>query len=301
MSVRANLVALLVSTVGASFPLSSALADQVIGLTTDNRLISFDSSTPGLVNQLGPITGLGAGESILGIDQRPLTGQIIALGSSSTVYFINPLTGAASAAGASFTPGLTAGAEYGIDINPTVDRLRVVNSVGDNRRLNPLNGQSVSPAADTALTYAAPGLGTPRAVGTAYTNSIANAPLGSVRQFIIDSNLDMLGEVGSQAGGNASFNGGVVTPRGSFGPGIDTNDFVGFDISGLTGLALVSLTDPASNFSSLYTINLADGSTSPLGAIGAQLTIRDITIIPGPASAALLAFAGVSMARRRRS
>lgn len=278
----------------------AAQAEMICGLGTDNRIFFFDHTTPGTISNAFVISNLTAGETVLGIDLRPQTGELFAMSSANRVLSINTTTGAATAIGSGFTPTLTAGIEYGFDFNPTVDRIRVVSSAGDNRRLNPVNGTAVANGpnfVDTSLTYATGGV--PHAVGAAYTNPIANAPVGSVRQFIIDSALDTLGEVGSQAGGNASFNGGVVTPIGSL--GVNTNDLVGFDISGNTGTFFASFTNPTSNLTSLYTINSATGQATLLGAIGAQLTLRDITVVPAPTTAALLGLAGLGALRRRRA
>ena len=55
----------------------------IYGVTSTNTLISFDSATPGTINSSLSITGLQPGESILGIDFRPATGQLYGLGSTS--------------------------------------------------------------------------------------------------------------------------------------------------------------------------------------------------------------------------
>src|SRR4051794_32952531 len=54
----------------------------VYATTNTNRLLQFDSFTPNTVNFNLPITGLvgGATERIEGIDFRPRTGQLFALG-----------------------------------------------------------------------------------------------------------------------------------------------------------------------------------------------------------------------------
>lgn len=280
-----------------SILVSSAVvsAEPVAGLTTDNRIVLFDHATPGTIMAMMNVTGLAPGETLLGIDQRPVSGEVFAMGSSNRLYTISLATGAATpVGGAPFAPGLTPGVEYGVDFNPTVDRWRVTGSNGENRRLNPETGAAV--ATDPNLTYAAGG--TPRAVAVAYTNSVPNAPVGSTRQFIIDSALGILGETGSQAGGNASFNAGVVTPIGSL--GVPTTDLVGFDIGGNTGLVLVSLTSPMTGFSSLYTLDLSAGSATLIGAIGADLTLRDITIVPAPGAVAALGAGVIVLTRRRR-
>lgn len=279
---------------------ASAHADVVFGVTTNNHLISFDHTNPNLLSLNTPITGLPAGEEIIGFDYRPATNEFVGMSNMDRLYRINSSSGATALIGSGFAPGLTPGVSYGFDINPTVDRLRVVGSDGTNRRLNPVTGASV--LIDTPLTYASGG--TPRAVGTAYTNSVPGAPLGSVRQFIIDSNLDVLAEVGSMAGGNASFNAGVATivgPLNAFGT-LDVGDLLGFDISGFTGLALLSTVQAGNVFSDLKRIDLNTGQTFFLGVIGSTPGVfaRDIAMIPVPGAGVLLGLAGLAAARRRR-
>lgn len=273
----------------------SARAETLVGLTTGNQLVRFDSATPG-TSVTVPITGLGSGETLLSIDQRPIGLQLFGISSNTQIYIINTLTGAATPVGAAATPAI-ATPNLGIDFNPTVDRIRFVDATGGNRRYVPTTGATA--AVDPALSYAS---GVPRAVGVAYTNSqTGGVPAGSVREFIIDSANDSLAEVGSQAGGNASFNAGVSTVVGSL--GVNTTDEVGFDISGLSGVAYASLTDVA-GLSSLYTINLATGAATPVGAIGGSGvgTISDIAVlVPEPTTAALAAAAGLlALSRRRR-
>lgn len=294
----ATLVAM--AAVSTAF-VSAARAELVVGLTTANGIVTFDSATPGAVTSLGPVNGLGVGEVLKGIDLRPAIGQIFAVGSSNRIYALDFSSGvtAIPVSAVAFTPGLS-GDEYGIDFNPTVDRIRLVNAAGFNGRLNPVNGTAVAgtvgPGTDNALMY--PSGGTVRAVGVAYTNSLAGVAAGTTRQYIIDSSLGILGETGSMAGGNASFNGGMVTPVGAL--GFATTDLVGFDIFGPTGNAFASLTDPLSNITSLYSINLGTGAATSLGVVGTGLTLRDITVVPAPGAAAMGASILAFGLRRRR-
>lgn len=267
------------------------------GVTFDNRLVSFDTSAPGTILGNFAITGLDSGESVLGIDARPasVTGALVIMTSANRLMSLG-FDGTATAIGAGFSPAL-ATSTLGMDFNPTVDRIRVVHSDGSNRRLNPVTGGNA--ALDAALSYNDGSGLTPRAVGTAY-NAFQfgfNAPVGSVRQFIIDSARDILGEVGSQAGGNASFNGGVVTPVG--GLGFDLTDDAGFDIFGPTQTAFISSFTVGAN-TGFYSLNLATGSATLIGAVGEGLGVRDFTVIPAPGAAALLGLAGLAGLRRRR-
>lgn len=268
---------------------SSASADSLIAITPNNMLLRFTSSTASAYSAM-PILGLNPGETLLGIDQRPVDGVVHAVSSISKIYTLDINTGVATPRPNGFTPGLES-LVLGIDFNPTVDRIRFVDSTGNNRRFVPTTG--VTAAVDPDLMYVAGG--TPRAAGVAYTNSkFGGVPAGSVREFIIDSQLDVLAEVGSMAGGNASFNGGMTSVVG--GLGVDTTDDVGFDISGITGTAYASLTS-ANGISSLYSINLMTGQASVLGIFGR--TITDIAVVPEPATLGLIA-AGALLAMRRR-
>jgi hypothetical protein len=265
------------------------------GVTGANRLVSFDAAAPGSILTDVAITGLDSGETILGIDARPAsaTAELVIATSNNRLFSLAP-SGVATLIGTGFTPGFATRA-LGFDFNPTVDRLRVVHSNAENRRLNPVTGGAVLPL-DTALTYNDGSGLTPRAVGTAY-NSFefgSGAAVGTIRQYIIDSARDVLGEVGSMAGGNASFNGGVVTPVGSL--GIDLADDAGFDIFGPNKAAFISSLNGAT--ATFYALNLSTGQASSLGTVGAAIT--DFTVVPAPGSLALLGLGGMLAARRRR-
>src|SRR5262249_46364265 len=71
----------------------------LFAVTRANELLRFNSATPGTIASSTPITGLQGGEKIRGIVVRPATGQLYALGSTSRLYTINPVTGAATPVG----------------------------------------------------------------------------------------------------------------------------------------------------------------------------------------------------------
>lgn len=114
-----------------------------------NRLDKFSTSNPETVISSANITGLQAGEKILGIDFRPATGQLYGLGSNSRLYTINPSTGVATFVAALTTvpmgsttavPLSLEGTSFGFDFNPVVDRIRIVSNTGQNLRANPITG-----------------------------------------------------------------------------------------------------------------------------------------------------------------
>jgi hypothetical protein len=93
-----------------------------------------------------PITGLPAGSAIVGIDERPLDGQLYAVlrsttNNSAAVYTIDPGTAQASFAftlvGVGTSTPVTLNGTVGVDFNPMADALRIVTSTGQNLRALP--------------------------------------------------------------------------------------------------------------------------------------------------------------------
>jgi hypothetical protein len=233
---------------------SSALAVTIYGVTNTNQLVRFDSATPGTVTTVGAITGLQASENILGIDFRPATGQLYALGSTSRIYVINAATGAATQVGSGpFAPVLS-GTDFGFDFNPTVDRIRVVSNADQNLRLHPDTGAVVQ--ADTPLNPPDPNV-----VGSAYTNNFVGATTTTL--YGIDSNTDMLVLQGG-LNGTPSPNGGVITNVGPL--GVNASSVLGVDFTSANNTAYAALS--VGGVSGLYTINLTTGAATSVGAFG---------------------------------
>jgi Domain of unknown function (DUF4394) len=132
----------------AALPATGEAAPAVGVNTAGTSLLLFHTATPGTMTPV-PITGLGAGETIEGIDRRPSTGGLYGLGVVDTgptdslrLYRIDPTTGAATAVGVAPVMAPTDGTDYGVDFNPLVDRVRVVNDGNENLRLNPTTARS---------------------------------------------------------------------------------------------------------------------------------------------------------------
>lgn len=165
------------------------------GLTKVNRnLVKFSSDNPELIRELLPITGLTAGQIIVGMDVRPLDLNLYALGYHDTsrtyqLYSINTTTGAAMAVGSPGKINLGMGEKIGFDFNPTVDRIRVVSSNDSNFRLNPITGAIA--ATDTSLSYNASDINAgknPFVSSVAYTNSYKGT--SSTAMFGLDDSLN---------------------------------------------------------------------------------------------------------------
>ncbi len=236
---------------------STANAATVYGVSTANQLVRFDSATPGTVANIGTITGLQAGENVMAIDFRPANGQLYGLGSTSRLYTINTVSGAATAIGAAGAFTLT-GTDFGLDFNPTVDRIRLVSNAGQNLRLNPDTGAIA--ATDTNLNP-----GTPVVSAAAYTNNFAGATTTTL--YVIDSGNDTLYIQNPP-------NNGTLVAVGAL--GVDASNVNGFDIATIGGMAFASLN--VGGTSRLYTINLTTGAATQVAAIGGSFMLRGLSV-----------------------
>jgi hypothetical protein len=240
----------------------------VFGLTTTNQLVLFSANDPGRIGYGVPIRGLASGERMLGIDFRPANGKLYGVSSASQLYVISPVSGIAQRVGVPFIPAL-AGNEFGVDFNPTVDRLRIVSDTGQNLRVNPDTGAVA--AVDGALNFAPADANagrTPMAVAAAYTNNVAGAT--STMLYDIDAGRDVLV---TQTPPNA----GTLNTVGSL--GVKTSAPAGFDIAGTSSSGLAVLRPGNGNASLLYRIDLATGKAFALGRVGGGSAIQDIAIL----------------------
>jgi len=256
-----------VGAVAISTPLFAGVT--IFATTGAGNLLSFDSDTPGAIESNVAISGLEAGESILGIDFRPAApGILFGLGSGSNLYTINTGTGAATKVGTGFTTPLD-DASFGFDFNPVIDRVRVVGSSNQNLVANPDTGDA-NVAATVEVFYPAGDVNEgldPAVFASAYTNNVAGA--ASTQLFGIDANRDVLA---TQAN-----NTGVLGTVGSL--GVDVLGVGGFDLLGDASYA--SLTTNGIN-SGLYSIDLATGQGTLIGDIGVEGLVTGLSITNAP-------------------
>jgi len=227
-------------------PPVATVAGDVFVLTASNKLLSFDRATPGTIRTTATVTGLQAGENLLGIDYRPADGMLYGVGSTGRIYTLNGTTGAATLKStlAADTTDTTlpftalAGTEFGVDFNPVADRLRLVSNTGQSLRINVDTGATTTDGAinggavNTAITAAA------------YTNSFAGT--GSTTLFVIDA---ANGTLYTQ---NPPNNGTLALPLPL---GLTATAVAGFDIDSRTNTGYAVMT--VGGVRGFYTLNLA--------------------------------------------
>lgn len=282
MMMRIVLSALASVAVLASSP---AAAEEVIGLVGSTSIVTFDSASPGTITSTRSITGLGSGVTLTGIDLRPADNQLYTVSTTGTVYRLT-LSGANYTATSLGTISTSpTGNSFGLDFNPTVDRLRMVSDTNQNLRIN----QTTTPAGvtiDGPLTL--DGSSNIDLIGAAYTNNVFGATTTTL--FGIDAFTDALVRATNP-------NAGIYTNVGSLGLALTSTDLLGFDISGFSGAGFFSVNN---NF---YGIDLTTGGATLIGGIGTQgITGITIAAVPEPGTWAmmLMGFAGVGVALRRR-
>ncbi|TGE23036.1 DUF4394 domain-containing protein [Hymenobacter metallicola] len=277
-----------------AFSIGTAQAQTVYGLssvegTTAASLVSFNlgglnTSTATPVSTRITITGITSGQTLVGLDSRPNTGELFALGYNATtqqaqLYIINRTSAAATAVGSALTLNLgTDLKRIGFDFNPTVDRIRVTSSNRNNYRLNPVNGTLA--ATDGTLAYATTDVNanqTPSVGSSAYTNSYIGASATTLYN-IDEQNNRLVTQVPP--------NNGTLNTVGSINisfSGLLTYSDLDIRFNPTTALnnAVLSVTDPsvANLETRLFSLDLANGATTLVGRLntGSAEQVTDIT------------------------
>lgn len=303
-----NLVNGQATAVGDFSPLSFAIRPRLgvsIGLAaTGTSLVRFSPFATGTSTSVA-LGSLTAGETMVGIDMRPATGQFYGLGinptaDTGTLYLVDPQTGAVTVVGVASQiayvdaignpvdfPAVSVG--YDIDFNPTVDRLRVITGSGLNMRANPITGGPVDGNTMVAGNNTDGGINGPTTTvhATAYTNSFGGTT--ATTQYTLDATTNSLYIQNPPNNGTQTAGLGITT-SGSI--ALDFSSPVGFDILGSVAVA-TSNTPAAGNgffiatgggISNLYRLDLSTGVATDLGVTAtplASLAMFSISAAPG--------------------
>jgi len=237
-------------------------------VNTSNQLIKYNANSVQNAQTTIGITGLSSGENIISIDFRPATGELYALTSNSRIYIININSGRARVVGNTpINPDIPSG-NVGFNFNPTVDRIRLVTSTGQNFRLNPETGSII--ATDGNINGA---IGASISA-VAYSGNIAGS--NNTVLYDIDVTTQKLYRQNPP-------NNGTLVEIGAL--GVSPAGQSGFDISPDGKTALASLN--VGGESNLYLIDTATGKAGLLGKFNSSSPIIGIAIPTNPVAYAL--------------
>lgn len=217
--------------------------------TADNKLQRFNPLNPS--SNTVDLMGMNASETIVGLDFRPTNGALYGITNQNRLVTINTASGQVTAVGTGLGSVL-AGTAFGFDFNPTVDRIRLVSSTGQNLRLHP----------DTGVVAATDGMlnpGSPSINGAAYTNNFAGSTATTL--FVIDNVTNMLYT-------QTPPNDGVLVPIGALGVMAESQG--GFDIGGSSNSAFGLL--KVNNATGVYSVNLATGAATKVSDFNVNAT-----------------------------
>lgn len=260
---------------------STAQAELLVGLTTDNQIGVFDSGSNLSAINYVDIDGLAENESLVGIDLRPSNNTLYGISNMNNLYTVDAYTGAAKFAFSLAMPIISAGKAYGVDFNPVADAgtgasFRVVSTSGDNYAVNASTG-GVTVATSIAAGFS----------GVAYSNSNPGQVGGpaSTALYYLNSANDTL----SVATGG--FNNPTITLVGMI--GMDILRANGLELFGNGSLFAAVNTDDGLLDSKLIRINLTDGSSQLLGNFNGTLNglAAAPSAVPVPAALPLMASA----------
>jgi|GEM_PF-1378930 len=249
----------------------------VYGITTNNYLITFDSEAPQIVRTHTAISGVTAGQVISGMDVRPATGQLYALGYNAAsgeaqLYTINPATAAATIVAVPVILEVNLG-NIGFDFNPTVDRIRVISSTGFNYRLHPETGAVA--ATDGNLAYNAGDVNNgiaPKVGSGAYTNSYGGT--NNTKLFVYDDALNIIALQNPPNNGTLNTIGSSGVIQSTTDMSSDMDIFYNHTEHSNTAYMIVNV----ATADNLYTVNTTTGALTSVGMIGNGIAVRDIAV-----------------------
>ncbi|MES2707435.1 MAG: DUF4394 domain-containing protein [Verrucomicrobiota bacterium] len=261
----------------------AASADIFSGVTSDNNLVTFDSSAPNTLLTSRPVTGLTAGGgNLINLTYNPADGLYYGLDFAANFYSIDS-TGAATAIPTTFAPsGFGA-----LAFDPTGGNLVYVSELAEHFTLTTTG--TATRVADFAYSAGDAHAGETPALTAAAFDPDFGTP------YFIDFQTDSLVTNVDLNLGSAD----TVGPLG--GPGFDITSNAALVVDSVGNLYGALSTDGIS--SSFYSIDPATGAATSLGALTVSLSaISAAAAVPEP-SAALsgLAALGACLGRRRRA
>jgi hypothetical protein len=260
----------------------------VVAVTADNRLIRFNAGQPQRLLSSLALRGLKPGEQVLGIDFRVARNQLYLLASSGQLYRVKVEQGELEPIGAAVPLPVAGSGEWGFDFNPTVDRIRVVNSHGSNLRRHQDTGVQVDGDANLAGIQGDAGLHfdpqdrnagqRAEVVAAAYTYNKDDEKLTT--NYAIDAARGLLLMQGSREGRQpvVSPNSGRLFTVGSL--GLKPFTRAQFDISDVRNEAYLAVNGQGDSGDTLLRVDLEKGSAKRIGAVAGGVQLRGLAIEP---------------------
>lgn len=247
-------------------PPPPAATFDLLGLTNDNRLVSFSTDD---LTQTTPLSVTGIEGTLIGIDVRPANGLLYGLTTTNQLYTLALKGDVAEATLVStLSQPFEGGAVSGFDFNPVADRLRLVGENDQNFCINVDTGAVIVDAAVAVAPGDANAGVNPSVTGAAYTNSFAGTT--ATQLFDLDTGLDTL----------------VLQNPPNDGT-LQTVGALGFDLATLGGFEIVASSAGDNRAfvvseTTLYALNLESGAATSLGAIGTDdtLSFQGLTAAP---------------------
>lgn len=243
-------------------------------LTTDNKLAAFSTLLPSAAAAPKALNGITAGTTLVSLDFRPQNGWLYALGFDSAaksvqLYALDPESGLAKPIGVASTANpAIAGTTFGMDVNPQVDRIRVVTSAGQNFRMSPTSGAFVDSDGNAGNGNTPDGAinggASAAAAETAYTNNHTSTTI-TTQYTIAANNLYVQNPPNS---GTLTLSKTMSNVESVFGfdipDGVDATAANAAVLSG-KGFFLGKLTGSAA--AQLASVDLTNGNTVAIGAL----------------------------------
>ncbi|MBA4177130.1 MAG: hypothetical protein C0505_11305 [Leptothrix sp. (in: Bacteria)] len=276
------------ATIAPPEPTGAPAREAIVAVTVSNQILLFNAGQPQQVSEKRALTGLAAGERLLGIDYRVARGELYALGASGQLYKIDVGAARATPIGTPAALPAASSPEWSFDFNPTVDRIRVVNSAGWNLRLHPDTGAVVDTDPNTPglqfngrLAYDVGDInaGKPaNVVGAGYSYNKLNNHITT--NYTLDGAMGLLLHQGTKEGvaPMVSPNTGRLYSVGSLGIGPFAH--ATFDISDITPTAYAGVRAAGAKATRWHRVDLAMGRASFIGTVGGGGALAGAAIEP---------------------
>lgn len=269
-----RLILPLLAAIAGLTAVPSAKALTTYAITQNNRLITFDTATPGTVSNDVAISGINNAYSVVGIALRTTkqtggngtVGALWGIAYNGTDFFlctINPATGVATQQGGILTMNDDANADgFGFGFDPAADRFRFI-SVQTNYSINP-NTQTATQQTSFA--------GFPAQSGAAFPTSPYTGGTGVFYNISRDVSPRLLQKSTDISTGTVTTVGQITGVNNFFAP-------MGLSFGGSTLYLGID--------GKLYTLNTGTGAATLVAAIQGDPTIRGIAIVPASLPPAL--------------